>query len=114
MPHFIIDCSKSILESQKQEYILEQVFLVANSTGLFKENDIKVRLNTFSTYSVGNKKDDFMHVFAHIIEGRSIEQKSDLSKQIVSKLTELFPKVPNIAMNISDFEKATYYNRSML
>lgn len=48
------------------------------------------------------------------MQGRTTEQKANLSEQIVNKLVDLFPDVPNIAMNISDFEKATYCNRAML
>ena len=114
MPHFVIDCSESVLKSHDEEYILEQIHLVANSTELFDEGDIKVRLNPFQKYSVGNKREDFIHVFAHIMQGRTTVQKADLSKKITSKLVTLFPNIPNIAINISDFEKATYCNKAML
>ncbi|QLE84843.1 5-carboxymethyl-2-hydroxymuconate Delta-isomerase [Shewanella sp. Scap07] len=114
MPHFVMDCSANILESHSEEFVVEQIFLVANATGLFDEHDIKVRLNPFKKYSVGNKREDFIHVFASIMQGRTTEQKALLSKQIVSKLADLFPNVRNIAMNISDFDKASYCNRTML
>ena len=48
------------------------------------------------------------------MEGRSIEQKANLSKKIVQELALMFPTVPNIGTNIIDFEKATYCNRNML
>jgi len=114
MPHFIIDCCESALKSHDEESILEQIHHTAHSTGLFDEGDIKVRINPVKTYSVGNKRESFIHVFAHIIQGRTTEQKANLSKQIVIKLVDLFPDIPNIAMNISDFEKATYCNRAIL
>ena len=63
---------------------------------------------------MGNKRESFIYIFAHIMQGRTTEQKANLSEQIVNKLVDLFPDVPNIAMNISDFEKATYCNRAML
>ena len=114
MPHFIIDCCESALKSHDEEVILGHIHRVAYSTGLFDEGDIKVRINPFKTYSVGNKRESFIHVFAHIMQGRTTEQKANLSNQIVTKLVDLFPDIPNIAMNISDFEKATYCNRAML
>ena len=46
--------------------------------------------------------------------GRSTLQKAELSKAIVTKLTQMFPQVANIAMNISDFEKDTYCNKNQL
>lgn len=114
MPHFVMDCSESVFKSHDEEYLIEQIHLVANSTGLFDEGDIKVRVNPFKVYSVGNKREDFIHVFAHIMQGRTTEQKANLSQLVVSKLITLFPDIPNIAINISDFEKATYCNRAML
>lgn len=114
MPHFLMDCSESVLKSYDEEFIIEQIHLVANATGLFDENDIKVRLNPFQKYSVGNKRENFIHVFAHIMQGRTTEQKANLSQQVVTKLVAMFPDIPNVAMNISDFEKATYCNRAML
>jgi 5-carboxymethyl-2-hydroxymuconate isomerase len=114
MPHFILDCSARVLEGFSEEQIIEQVHLVANSTQLFEEDDIKVRVNPYQTYSLGNKKQDFIHVFAYIMEGRSTEQKADLSKRVVQTLASMFPKISKIAMNVYDFEKATYCNRDML
>ncbi|MCF6441875.1 5-carboxymethyl-2-hydroxymuconate Delta-isomerase [Pseudoalteromonas luteoviolacea] len=114
MPHFVMDCSESVLKTHGEELILEQVFLVASATNLFDDNDIKVRINPFKKYSVGNKREEFIHVFASIMQGRTEEQKAALSQAVVSKLVEMFPEVPNIAMNVDDFEKATYCNRTML
>jgi 5-carboxymethyl-2-hydroxymuconate isomerase len=48
------------------------------------------------------------------MEGRSTEQKAVLSKRIVSELKVMFPEVPIISINIRDFERATYCNKSMV
>ena len=114
MPHFILDCSENVLELQKPREILEEILDIAYSTGLFEKNDIKVRLNPFKHSLVQSAEDDFIHVFANIMEGRNTEQKSNLSKQIVSKLKFMFPTVPIISINIRDFEKNTYCNRTMV
>jgi len=114
MPHFVIDCSEDILQFQEEDYILEQVHNIASSTKLFDEGDIKVRLNPFKKYLVGNKQENFIHVFADIMEGRTTKQKADLSRKVVNRLADLFPDVLNIAMNVRDFEKATYCNKTML
>ena len=114
MPHFIIDCSEGILKSHSKEEIVKQVHISATSTKLFYKNDVKVRINIFKTYSTGDKKEDFIHVFAHIMEGRTIEQKANLSKMIVKDLSLMFPSVPNIGTNVVEFERATYFNKNML
>ncbi len=115
MPHFVIDCSQSITNIQNPKDILQATHEEANNTGLFDEADIKVRLNLFNKdYIVGGEEENFIHVFANIMEGRSQEQKANLSKQIVKRLKSMFPAIPFIAMNINDFEKATYCNKTMV
>lgn len=114
MPHFVIDCSKNIIELETPETIIQKVYDSAEQTGLFAKGDIKVRINPFEYYSVGNSKDDFIHIFANIMEGRTTDQKKNLSYNIVKALKHMFPEVPVISINIRDFEKATYCNKSMV
>lgn len=114
MPHFVIDCSETIIKQQSPETIMQTVYNTALASTLFAPEDIKVRINPFTKYMVGNGKDDFIHVFANIMEGRNTTQKSDLSKSIVSVLKTMFPEVPIISINIRDFEKATYCNKTMV
>lgn len=114
MPHFKIDCSEGILKFHSQDEIIEQVHISAVSTELFNKNDVKVRVNVFRNYSTGDKKEDFIHVFANIMQGRTIEQKLNLSQTIVRDLALIFPLVVNIGTNVIEFEKATYFNRYML
>jgi len=114
MPHFIIDCSENILKSHSEDAIIKQVHISAVSTELFHKSDIKVRINIFKKYSTGDEKEDFIHVFANIMEGRTIEQKSNLSKTIVKDLSLMLPSVPNIGTNVIEFERATYFNKNML
>jgi len=114
MPHFIIDCSKDIFKLHSEDEIIQQVHLSAVSTKLFNKNDVKVRINSFEKYSTGDKKENFIHVFSNIMEGRSIEQKANLSKTIVKDLASLCPSIPNIGTNVIEFEKANYFNKNML
>lgn len=114
MPHFIVDCSEEILVSHSIDTILKYLHQVAHHTELFDEKDIKVRINPYKTAIVGNKKQAFIHVFAHIMEGRSDEEKANLSAKMVKRLSIMFPSVENIAMNVSEFAKASYCNLAML
>jgi len=114
MPHFILDCTEPILELQKPRDIIEAVFKVACSTDLFGRDDIKVRLNPFKYSLVQDGDADFIHVFGNIMQGRTDAQKANLSREIVSKLKEMFPEVPIISMNIRDFEKSSYCNKTMI
>ncbi|WP_142784087.1 5-carboxymethyl-2-hydroxymuconate Delta-isomerase [Changchengzhania lutea] len=114
MPHFVIDCSEQIMSLKTPREIMQKVYDTADSSQLFDKGDIKVRINPFEHYNIGNTKDDFIHIFANIMEGRTTNQKAMLSKSIIKELKLMFPNVPIISMNIRDFEKATYCNKSMV
>ena len=114
MPHFVIDCSRNILEIKKPHDIMEKVYQTATESGLFDPGDIKVRINPFDYYKLGESKNAFIHIFANIMEGRSALQKKELSASIIAVLKQMFPEIPIISMNIRDFEKTGYCNKSMV
>ena len=114
MPHFVIDCSPNVLNQRPADEILHAVHNSAESSGLFHVADIKVRIRPYEHYLVAGDPGDFIHVFANIMEGRTTEQKTHLSRAIVATLVEMFPDVPTVSINIRDFEKATYMNRSLI
>lgn len=114
MPHFVLDCSEHILKLKSPEKIIQKVYDSAVLTELFIPEEIKVRIHPFQYYTTGNSNDNFIHVFANVMEGRTTKQKVELSKRIVTDLKAMFPEVPIISINIRDFEKATYCNKEMV
>ena len=114
MPHFIIDCSAEIIDQKSPEEIMQAVYETAEGTGLFVNNDIKVRLNPYKYYKLGNSKKDFIHIFGHIMEGRSMEQKANLSRKIVERLNQMFPDISILSINIREFEIKSYCNKSLI
>jgi 5-carboxymethyl-2-hydroxymuconate isomerase len=114
MPHFIVDCSENIIEQESPEAIMQAVHDVANATGLFAVNDIKVRLHPYQHFKLGEGKRDFIHIFAFIMEGRTTEQKENLSRRMIERLKEMFPAISILSINISEFEKATYINKALI
>ena len=79
MPHFVIDCSPAVRTIHPPETLIREGHDTADATGLFRPGDIKVRVNAFTHYTVGRTNDDFIHLFAYIMEGRTLVQKQDLS-----------------------------------
>lgn len=114
MPHFIIECSQGILQQRTPDELLDAIYETADATGLFAPNDIKVRLQPYQYYRLGAGKKNFLHVFGYIMEGRTTEQKADLSRQITSRLSALLPDISFLSVNISDFERATYSNKALI
>jgi 5-carboxymethyl-2-hydroxymuconate isomerase len=48
------------------------------------------------------------------MEGRSTEQKADLSKKIIERLNEMLPHISILSINLQEFEKATYSNKALI
>lgn len=114
MPHFIIDCSENILQQKSPQKIMQAVYDTAEQSDLFAQNDIKVRIQPYNHFMLGKGIKDFIHVFGFIMEGRTTEQKAKLSKAVIENLQKLFPDISILSMNIQDFEKATYCNKSLI
>ncbi|MGN6340281.1 MAG: 5-carboxymethyl-2-hydroxymuconate Delta-isomerase [Ginsengibacter sp.] len=114
MPHFVIECSENIISQKAPAEIMEAVYEAAEATGLFAENDIKVRINPYKYYKLGKGKNGFLHIFGNIMEGRSIEQRENLSRKIIERLHQMLPEISILSINISEFEKATYCNKSLI
>ena len=93
---------------------MQAVYDAAEATGLFAPNDIKIRLRPYQYFKLGKNKKDFIHIFGNIMEGRSIEQKANLSQQIIERLNEMFPDISILSINIREFEKATYSNKALI
>jgi 5-carboxymethyl-2-hydroxymuconate isomerase len=117
MPHFIIDCSESILSLADPDELMRSVYAAAESTGMFARSGaggIKVRLHPYRFFTNVDAREHFVHVFANIMEGRTAEQKKALSEKVIRTLKGLLPGVEIISMNVRDFEKATYCNATMI
>ena len=93
---------------------MQAVYDVAEATGLFAVNDIKVRLRPYHYFRLGKGKRDFIHVFGYIMEGRNTEQKENLSRRIIERLNEMFPAISILSINIGEFQKATYSNKALI
>ena len=113
MPHFIIDCSKNIIKQYSPDELMQAVFDVAEATGLFDVNDIKVRIRPYKYFKLAKGQHDFIHIFGNIMEGRSSEQKAQLSNKMIERLNEMFPDISILSINIREFEKATYSNKAL-
>ena len=117
MPHFVVHCSESVTRMAAPEDLFDAVFEAAESSGLFATTGvggIKVRLEPFRHYRVVEDREHFVHVFGYIMEGRTTEQKAALSTAVVGALKRLLPTVETISMNVTDFERATYRNATMV
>lgn len=93
---------------------MQAVYDVAEATGLFAVNDIKVRLRPYQYFKLAESQRNFIHIFGYIMEGRSLAQKQNLSRRIIERLNDMFPAITILSINIAEFEKATYSNKALI
>lgn len=114
MPHLIIECSANVVGNTSTQQLMDTVYEAAESTQLFTPGDIKVRIRPFETYRLAEGQTSFLHVFGYIMQGRTDQQKKQLSEAVVSALNQLVPDTTFISMNVMEFEKANYFNKGMV
>ena len=113
MPHFVVDCSDSVLALVGPDALMRTVYEAAEATGLFRPTGvrgIKVRLRPYEHALNVDGREPFVHVFAHVMGGRTPEQKRLLAERVVGALTALLPTVEIVSMNVYEFDPATYVN----
>jgi 5-carboxymethyl-2-hydroxymuconate isomerase len=114
MPHFVLECSADRVPDGLRRDALEAVRDAALASGLFDARDVKVRIRRYDDADVVTHHEiGFVHVFGYLREGRTDEQKRDLSARIVRALVALLPDAPLVSANLLEFD-ASYANRSML
>lgn len=113
MPHLIVECSENILKKETPEDIIQEIYKTVTAIDSF-ENNVMVRIIPYKHFTTLGTNDDFIYIFANILEGRTLENKKKFSKNVVTVLKDMFPDVPKISINIREFERATFVNNSML
>lgn len=109
MPHFIIEINKELQEQITLEDLARNVFDTALASKLFLKHDIKSRVRVFDTSIIGGEKQNFIHVWGYIQQGRSFYQKRELSENIVKSLEELVNHLFVVSCNISELDKNSYF-----
>mgnify|MGYP000170236963 CR=1 FL=1 len=108
MPHCIIEYSQEIEAEIEPSTLISSVYYGAQESGLFSDNDIKVRALAFNHFATGNLRQDFVHVTVKILSGRNLEQRKKLTQFIVAKLNDLFSKSISLTVEITEIEKESY------
>ena len=114
MPHCVIECPVELREIVDFDILVKAVHDATEASGLFEKGDVKSRLVLARHYVVGGERVPYVHVIAHLLSGRSTEQKQALSKSIAATLCELLPTVEWLSVDVKDIDRATYSNRKSL
>lgn len=105
MPHLIIEHSSHCFIEKDHNKILSALYQQIIKTGLFNENNIKVRLHKTDNYLLSEQYRGFIHVQCRIHEGRCLNDKKRISREVTTEI-EKYCKT-NIVITCEVVEMAT-------
>jgi 5-carboxymethyl-2-hydroxymuconate isomerase len=108
MPNFIIEFSASLEQQINQDKLMEHVFAGAENCGHFPPQAIKIRTEKRDNYRLHDQQKDFLHVRAHILSGRTDEQKSEISNAVLSELKKLTLSSVFVSVEVVDIHRPSF------
>ena len=116
MPHCVIEYSKKIENVLPiNDWLSEWVRVVHSSvfaSGLFEEASINSRAIEFAYYQTGLSDTSFIHITLKILQGRNHQQKKDLTKLVLDKISEIIARPLSLSVEVMDVEKVSYKKNS--
>ncbi len=111
MPHCVIEYADKL--ENNIEKLINATHMGLLSSNLFNEDHIKIRAIPFKhykkgKYAIGAQSSCFVHIAVHILAGRTIEQKSHLSRSTLATVTEIAPDHVNISVEVLDIDSQSY------
>jgi 5-carboxymethyl-2-hydroxymuconate isomerase len=108
MPHCIIEFSKNLENSMPINELVRVVHNSVFASGLFEEASIKTRAIEFAYYQTGLSNTPFIHITLKILQGRDHQQKKNLTKLVLDKISEVIPRPLSLSVEVMDIEKVSY------
>ena len=108
MPHCIIEYSKGIESTIDVSTLVSAVYQGALSSALFAPEDIKCRAIPYAHYHAGGDRVDFIHVVLKILRGRDTQQKTSLSRHVLTALEHLPLTNISLTVEVVDIETSSY------
>ncbi len=115
MPHCIVEYSQELAQEIDINELMSNVFKGAVKSLLFSSTDIKVRaipynhFYTENTAQGANSQQRFIHICCKILSGRTLDQRNNLSKTILSQLTIFAASSVSISVEIVNIERESYH-----
>lgn len=106
MPHCVIEYAQS-LESDINR-IIAAVVAAATDSALFDPQDIKARAIAYDHFDLPDATSLFIHVNLHILSGRSVRQRQQLSDCVLTALNDLALSDTILTVQVAEIERETY------
>lgn len=107
MPHCLIEYSQN-LNQQSVQNLLEAVFDGIEQSGLFERSHIRVRAMAFADFLLARPNEAFVHVTIRLHQGRSPEQRKQLSSKVLQALLKLGFNNTSITVETVEMDTASY------
>ncbi|MFM2591137.1 5-carboxymethyl-2-hydroxymuconate Delta-isomerase [Vibrio sp. TBV020] len=110
MPNLVMEYSNSVDERVNVQGLLEDLHHVALTCGLFDVDSVKSRSLRCHNWLIGDAGDsvDFIHISFELLDGRTAEQKRELSRQLMTVLQDQASHVHSLTVNIRDMDKECF------
>ncbi|WP_070969778.1 5-carboxymethyl-2-hydroxymuconate Delta-isomerase [Vibrio sonorensis] len=110
MPNLVMEYSNSVDERVNVQGLLEDLHEVALHSGLFDAPSVKSRALRCHHWLVGEEGDsvDFIHISFELLDGRTDEQKRELSRELIKVLEQQAGHVRSLTVNIRDMDRACF------
>ena len=108
MPNFVIEYSASLAQQINEKTLMDSVFEGAKNSGHFLPEAIKIRTEKRSGFRLHGEQKDFLHISAHILSGRTDQQKSEISNAVLSELKTLALNSVFVSVEVVDIHRASF------
>ncbi|UUM30818.1 5-carboxymethyl-2-hydroxymuconate Delta-isomerase [Vibrio japonicus] len=110
MPNLVMEYSNSVDERVNVQGLLEDLHKVVLHSGLFDVGSVKSRALRCNDWLIGEEGDsvDFIHISFELLDGRTQEQKRELSRQLMAELQEQASHIRSLTVNIRDMDKECF------
>jgi 5-carboxymethyl-2-hydroxymuconate isomerase len=105
-----MEYSNTVEERVNVQGLLEDLHHVAIESGLFDVASIKSRTLRCHHWLLGEEQDDsdFIHVTFELLDGRTEEQKRDLSRALMEVLAAQASQIRSLTINIRDMDRSCF------
>ena len=108
MPHILIEYTVDSINNQQLSDVMRVVYQAVADSQLFNEANIKLRAIAVEHYRLGSAGKGFVHVQSRIHQGRSDQQKQQLSESILQALRSLSLALQEITCEVVEMDRRSY------
>ena len=111
MPHIVVEHSTEGHAPFDAAALMRALHDAAAGTGVVQAADLKIRVMAYADYLVAGTRDGFCHVSLYLLEGRTAEQKVQLSEALRAAIVALLPETKSLSVDIRDMDAVAYKKR---